>query len=90
MELVALLTGFVANAVQYEVAQTELARRTGRSVAESASAEVGYLLAAANSGRYPNLANAFRQPASAAAPGDPFDRLLTKVLSGLLPPPPAQ
>jgi AcrR family transcriptional regulator len=88
-ELLAVLTGMVANYAQHEVTQGELARRTGRSTAENAAAEFVYLVAAARSGRYPHIAQALLPASSPAAPRstDPdavFDRLIERVLAGLL------
>jgi AcrR family transcriptional regulator len=90
-ELIGVVTGLVANYAQHEVAQAALAKRAGRSVAQSAAAEVAYLVAAAQSGRYPNLANALL-PATATPPAPPrgtdpdagFDRLIGRVIAGLL------
>jgi AcrR family transcriptional regulator len=91
LELLGLLTGFVANYVMYEVAQVERARRTGRSVVESVAAEGAYLVGAARSGRYPHLARALARPPgsgpAAARGADPdhiFDRLIDRVIGGLL------
>jgi hypothetical protein len=88
-ELFAVVTGFVATYVQHEVAQLELARRTGRSMAENAAAELAYLMAAARSGRYPHLERALLTPPAPAAPrstdpDDVFERLTERVLASLL------
>ena len=90
LELLALLTGLVANAALHEVSQSELARRTGRTPAESLAAEVGYLIGAAQSGRYPHLASALAAPSTSpnTDPDEVFDRLITRVLTGLLTPTP--
>jgi AcrR family transcriptional regulator len=90
LEVLALLTGFVANYALYELAQVELARRTGRPAAESAAAEGAYLLAAARSGQYPHLAREFARANATPArarPVDPdlvFDRLLRRIIGGLV------
>jgi AcrR family transcriptional regulator len=88
-ELFAMVTGLVANYAQHEVAQAELARRTGRSVAENAAGEFAYLMGAARSGDYPHLGRALL-PATPPAtpqstdPDDVFNRLIERVLAGLL------
>jgi hypothetical protein len=93
LELLALLIGIVANYVVYEVAQVELARRTRRSAAETAAAELTYLVGAAQSGRYPHLTAALRPatpppsrkaPAGGTDPDAVFDRLVERILGGLL------
>jgi AcrR family transcriptional regulator len=91
-ELFAMVTGLVATYAQHEAAQVELSRRTGRSASDHAAAEVAYLMAAAKSGRYPNLGRVLMPatpPGPAPAPrstdpDDVADRLIERVLAGLL------
>jgi AcrR family transcriptional regulator len=91
-ELLAVLTGLVANYVQHETAQAELARRTGRATATTGAAELAYLVTAAKSGRYPHLAQAMTAESAPARgstprstdPDDVFDHLMRRVLAGML------
>jgi AcrR family transcriptional regulator len=88
-ELLAVVTGLVANYVQHETAQAELARRSARSAAATVAAELAYLVNAAKSGRYPHLAREMAVPAPGAEPrstnpDDVFDHLMQRVLAGML------
>jgi AcrR family transcriptional regulator len=83
MEAFALVTGFIASYVSYELGQAD----AGHSTAEHQTNQARYLGAAAASGRYPHLATAFAGMGAAAAPVDPdtaFDRLVARVIAALI------
>jgi AcrR family transcriptional regulator len=83
MESFALVSGFVASHVGYEVAQLQALGRTD-DVAEFAASNARYLAAALESGTYPHLARAMA--ADGAAPPDAdetFERMLARVVGGL-------
>ncbi|MQY05808.1 TetR/AcrR family transcriptional regulator C-terminal domain-containing protein [Actinomadura macrotermitis] len=76
LEVFSLLTGFVASHTAYEIAQ--------RDVAGDAQAQARYLHRAVEDGSLPHLAAALASP-DAAPPGDTFDRLLARMIDGLVP-----
>ena len=82
-EAFALVSGFVASHVGYEVAQRQALGRTD-DVQEFIASNARYLAAAVGSGAYPHLAEAMA--ASGAEPPDAdetFERMLALVISGL-------
>ncbi|RKR92271.1 TetR family transcriptional regulator [Micromonospora pisi] len=82
LEVVALLTGFVANYVAQEVAQ----ERDGRQPQESVAAQVRYLHTVVRGGDYPRLAEVLSN-SDGRAPSS-FDRLLDQLIDGLVRQPP--
>ncbi|MER5866754.1 TetR/AcrR family transcriptional regulator [Kitasatospora sp. NPDC002040] len=85
LEIFSLLTGFVASHVSYELAQQQAVERSTRSAAEFGAAQFRYLAAMAGTGRYPRLAGALAEPPAPADPEATFDRLLGRLIEGLLP-----
>ncbi|GAA1180168.1 AcrR family transcriptional regulator [Kitasatospora gansuensis] len=85
LEVFALLTGFVASHVGYEVAQREALERSTRSAADLGAAQLRYLTAMAASGRYPQLAATLAEPPAPADPEATFERLLGRLINGLSP-----
>ena len=67
MELLALVNGFAINYGGMQAALAEERARTGVTAEQQAAAQVGQLVAAAASGRYPNLAAALAAPAPPGA-----------------------
>jgi AcrR family transcriptional regulator len=85
LEIFALLTGFVANHVTYELAQESANERSGRTSRELLDAQARYLRAAVETGRYPRLARTLGEPGEAAAdPESGFGRLLDRMINGLV------
>jgi AcrR family transcriptional regulator len=78
MEILALLTGFVASYVSHELAQA----RAGVTDPERIAAHVAQLRAAVASGAYPELGRVLAENAPAAQPG--FDALAERMIKGLL------
>ena len=85
LETFALVSGFVASQVGYEVAQEQL-RGASAEAKQFAEAQARYMAEVAESGEYPRLAEAMAASGGAAQP-DPdetFERLLERVINGLL------
>ena len=85
LETVGLFSGVVRLFAQTEIEQ----QRAGRDTAQWQGSLAGYLLPVAAAGQHPHLAAAL---ADQPAPDDPgqqlplFDRAITRILTGLLPP----
>lgn len=77
MEAIGLLNGVVALLTQLELA-------AGRTTQEWQAAQVEYLTAVVSQGRHPHLAAAFASSTPSNVEGDLLDRLLLRVLSGVL------
>jgi AcrR family transcriptional regulator len=90
LELVGIFTGLVRLLTRTEA---DL-QRTGQQLADWQGALAGYLTGVVADGRYPRLAAALTGQAigtatpddPSAAPDDPFDRTLARLLAGLLAP----
>jgi AcrR family transcriptional regulator len=85
LELFALFSGSVRSFAQLEADQ----QRAGRDTAAWQASVAAYLTEVVATGRYPHLAAALSAPAAASDPGPEgplFDRVMTQILSGLLPP----
>lgn len=85
LEAFALVSGFVASHVGYEVAQEQALGRTG-DAKQFAESNARYLAQAVESGAYPHLAQAMAASGAEPAP-DPdvtFERLLARVINGLM------
>ncbi|MEU8233634.1 TetR/AcrR family transcriptional regulator C-terminal domain-containing protein [Actinoplanes sp. NPDC048967] len=78
MEILALLTGFVASYVSHELAQAQ----AGRTDPERIAAHVEQLQAAVATGAYPELARVLAENAPAAEPS--FDAIAQRMIKGLL------
>jgi AcrR family transcriptional regulator len=78
MEVLALLTGFVASYVTHELAQA----RTGVTDPERIAAHVAQLQTAVASGAYPELARVLAENAPAAQPT--FEAIARRMINGLL------
>jgi AcrR family transcriptional regulator len=81
MEILALLTGFVASYVANELAQA----RAGVTDSERVATQVAQMQAALATGAYPQLAKVLAEsgPAEAAELPD-FDRIATRMIDGLV------
>jgi AcrR family transcriptional regulator len=85
LEVFGLFTGAVRSFAQMEADQ----RRAGRDTAAWQASVAAYLVEVVATGRYPHLAAVLSSPAAAGDPGPQellFDRAMTRILSGLLPP----
>ncbi|GAA3339256.1 hypothetical protein GCM10020358_22400 [Amorphoplanes nipponensis] len=78
MEILALLTGFVASYAGHELAQA----RAGITDPERIAAHVAQLRAAVAGGAYPELARVLAEAAPAAPPS--FDAIAQRMINGLL------
>jgi len=78
MEVLALLTGFVASYVSNEVAQA----RAGVTDSQRIQQHVTQLQAAVASGAYPQLARAFAEGSTTATPS--FERIAARMIAGLV------
>ncbi|MEU8607955.1 TetR/AcrR family transcriptional regulator [Actinoplanes sp. NPDC048791] len=78
MEILALLTGFVASYVSHELAQAQ----AGITDPERIAAHVEQLQAAVATGAYPELARVLAENAPAAEPS--FDGIAQRMIKGLL------
>ncbi|MFK3983408.1 TetR/AcrR family transcriptional regulator [Micromonospora sp. NPDC050397] len=83
MEVIAILTGFVANYVSREIAQERGAEQGIGQPQEVADAQARYLRAVLGGGDYPRLAEVVTSGGNGTASG--FDRLLDQLLNGLVP-----
>ena len=82
-EAFALVSGFVASHVGYEVAQQQALGTTG-DVQEFVASNARYLAAAVGSGAYPHLAEAMAADGAEPPESDEtFERMLARVISGL-------
>ncbi len=77
MEAVAMVNGMVALHARLELS-------AGRTSQAWQAAQVEYLTAVVSRGRHPHLAAALQSPTTATATGDLLDRMLVRVLAGLL------
>jgi Tetracyclin repressor-like, C-terminal domain len=87
LETIALLSGAVRLIAQTEIGQ----QRAGQDTAQWQESLAGYLLEIAAAGQHPHLAAALAdQPADIGPAQDEpmFDRAMTRILTGLLPPAP--
>jgi len=84
LETVAMFSGAVRLFAQAEIDQ----RQAGQDTTQWQGSLAGYLRQLAAAGRYPHLAAALAdQPGGDPAQrGSPFDRAMTRILTGLLPP----
>jgi len=78
MEILALLTGFVASFVSNELAQA----RAGVTDSQRIQEHVTQLRTAVASGAYPQLARAFAEGSTAATPS--FERIAARMIAGLI------
>jgi AcrR family transcriptional regulator len=78
MEILALLTGFVASYVSNELAQA----KAGVTGGERVQQYVDRLGAAVASGQYPHLARVLAEGSTASAPS--FERVATRMIDGLI------
>ena len=86
MELLGLVNGFAINYGGMQATLAEERTRTGVSAEQQAAAQVSRLVAAATSGRYPNLAAALGAPAAAERNADEiFDSCISRLIDGYLP-----
>jgi AcrR family transcriptional regulator len=84
LETIGLFSGAVRLFAQTEIDQ----RRAGQDITRWQGSLAGYLLRIAAAGQHPHLAAALAdQPADSPAQHEPlFDRAMTRILTGLLPP----
>jgi AcrR family transcriptional regulator len=85
LEIIGLFTGAVRSFAQMEIDE----RRAGRDTAQWQDSVAAYLVQIVAAGQHPHLAAAVAdQPAAGdLAPQEPlFDRAMTRILTGLLPP----
>jgi AcrR family transcriptional regulator len=85
LEVISLFSAAVRSFAQMEVDE----RRAGRDAAQWAGSVAAYLVQVVAAGQHPHLAAAVagQPPAGEPAPLEPlFDRALTRILTGLLPP----
>jgi AcrR family transcriptional regulator len=85
LELVGLFSGAIRAFAQMEADQ----QRAGQDTAAWQASVASYLIAVVTTGQYPHLAAVLSSPPTAAdlPPDEPlFDRAMTRILSGLLPP----
>jgi AcrR family transcriptional regulator len=86
MELLGLVNGFAINYGGMQAALAEERARTGVTAEQQATAQVSQLVAAAASGRYPNLTAALGAPAPAERDADEiFDSCISRLADGYLP-----
>jgi AcrR family transcriptional regulator len=86
MELLGLVNGFAINYGGMQAALAEERARTGVTAEQQATAQVSQLVAAAASGRYPNLTAALGAPAPAERDADEiFDSCISRLVDGYLP-----
>jgi hypothetical protein len=85
LETVGLFSGAVRLFAETELAQL----RAGQDTTEWQNSLAGYLVRIAAAGQHPHLAAALTDQPAAGGPGPPeplFDRAMTRILTGLLPP----
>jgi AcrR family transcriptional regulator len=88
MELLALVNGFAINYGGMQAALAEERTRTGVTAEQQAAAQVSQLVAAAATGRYPNLTAALAAPAPPGRDADEiFDSVISRLIDGFLPAP---
>jgi AcrR family transcriptional regulator len=86
MELLGLVNGFAINYGGMQAALAEERTRTGVTAEQQAAAQVSQLVAAAGSGRYPNLTAALAGPAPPGRDADEiFDSVISRLIDGFLP-----
>jgi AcrR family transcriptional regulator len=86
MELLGLVNGFAISYGGMQAALAEERTRTGVTAEQQAAAQVSQLVAAAATGRYPNLTAALAAPAPAAPNADEiFDAVISRLIDGFLP-----
>jgi AcrR family transcriptional regulator len=87
MEVLGMINGFAISYGGVQAAQAEERARTGVTEQEQAAAQVAELVAAAASGRYPNLAGALAGPPPPDRDADEiFDRCILRLIGGALTP----
>ena len=87
MEVLAMVNGFAVSYGGMQAALAEDRARTGVTAEQQAAAQVSQLVAAAASGRYPNLSAALAAPAPPSPdPGEIFDSCIRRLIDGFLPP----
>ncbi|GAA2994547.1 TetR/AcrR family transcriptional regulator C-terminal domain-containing protein [Kitasatospora albolonga] len=79
-EVFALISGFVASHVGYELAQRRALETAGP---DFAAAQYRYLTTMAATGAYPHLAATLAEPPTPADPDATFTRLLDRLLAGV-------
>jgi AcrR family transcriptional regulator len=84
LEAAALLVGVTATLVRAEQGEADRARRVGVGPEELARAQADYLRSAVRPDEHPELTRLLAEPAE--APSDVFDRVVGRVLAGLLEP----
>jgi len=85
LETIGLFNGAVRLFAQMEINQ----QRAGQDTAQWQGSLIGYLLQIAAAGQHPHLAAALAGLAAGGDPGEQepmFDRAMTRILTGLLPP----
>jgi AcrR family transcriptional regulator len=86
MELLGLVNGFAISYGGMQAALAEERTRTGVTAEQQAAAQVSQLVAAAATGRYPNLTAALATPAPATPEADEiFDSVISRLIDGFLP-----
>jgi AcrR family transcriptional regulator len=86
MELLALVNGFAINYGGMQAALAEERTRTSVTAEQQAAAQVSQLVAAAATGRYPNLTAALAAPAPPGRDADEiFDSVIGRLIDGFLP-----
>ena len=86
MEVLAMVNGFAVSYGGMQAALAEDRMRTGVTAEQQAAAQVSQLVAAAASGRYPNLTAALAAPAPPARDADEiFDSCVRRLIDGFLP-----
>lgn len=86
MELLGLVNGFAITYGGMQAALAEERRRTGVTAEQQAAAQVSQLVAAAATGRYPNLTAALGAPAPPAPDANQiFDSVISRLIDAFLP-----
>ena len=86
MELLGLVNGFAISYGGMQAALAEERTRTGVTAEQQAATQVSQLIAAAATGRYPNLTAALAAPAPAAPDADEiFDSIISRLIDAFLP-----
>jgi AcrR family transcriptional regulator len=85
LEVIALLTGFVAIQVGHELAEARAVQRTGVSTEQMLDERTRRLRAAAESGKYPQFARILATAdRGRRSPAPDFDRLAERMINGLV------